>query len=56
MNIGRPVREVQAPAREPIWIPKPEPKERPIPVPNWPTRKPEKVPAAPEREREEYLR
>lgn len=45
MNIGRIRREIERPSVVPIRIkdwPKPE---KPIPAPNWPTKKPAKVPA-----------
>lgn len=44
MNTGRVIRIINIPEpKEPQQ--NPQPKEQPIPVPNWPVKKPEKVPA-----------
>lgn len=43
MNTGRVIRIINIPKPKPKQ--KPQPKEQPIPVPNWPVKKPEKVPA-----------
>lgn len=46
-NIPNPHRrEIRRPDYEPNrFLPKPEPKEEPIPVPDWPVKVPEKVEA-----------